>query len=171
MSDAGHDDLGQASRVAAVRFERLLPGPAERVWAYLTQADKLGAWYGEDGVIEPRQGGRVSLMGGHIKGVVTQWRPHRRLAYTWNAFGPGEAESPYPESYLIFELTPQGDQVRLVLTHLPILDRFEQQNMMGWHTFLDMLAATLAGGRLEPRRAYMERNAARYGIDLDNLAQ
>ncbi len=171
MNDAEHDDRGQASRVAAVRFERLLPGPAERVWAHLTQADKLAAWYGEDGVIEPREGGRVSLMGGHIKGVVTQWRPHRRLAYTWNVFGPGEAESPYPDSYLTFELTPEGDQVRLVLTHLPILDRFEPQNMMGWHTFLDMLAATLAGEPLDPRRAYMERNAARYGIDLDNLAQ
>ena len=51
MNDAERDDRGQAFRVAAVRFERLLPGPAERVWAHLTQADKLSAWYGEDGVI------------------------------------------------------------------------------------------------------------------------
>ena len=171
MNDTAQDDRGQASRVAAVRFERLLPGPVELVWAHLTQTDKLAAWYGENGVIEPREGGRVSLMGGHIKGVVTQWKPHSRLAYTWNVFGPGEAESPYPESYLTFELTPQGDQVRLVLTHLPVLDRFEQQNMMGWHTFLDMLVATLASRPPEPRRAYMERNAAKYRVDLENLAQ
>lgn len=173
MSDAPRHnlDLGQPSRVAAVRFERLLPGPIERVWAHLTQTDKLPGWFGEAGVIEPREGGAVSLSGGHIRGVVTRWKPYRQLSYTWNVFGPGEAESPYPESYLTFDLAPEGDQVRLVLTHLPVLDRFEPQNMMGWHTFLDMLGAALDGRTPEPRRAYMERNAAKYGVDLDNLVR
>jgi uncharacterized protein YndB with AHSA1/START domain len=168
---ATDDTQGQPSRVAAVRFERLLPGPLERVWAHLTDPGKLAAWYGEDGSIEPRAGGAVALMGGHIRGVVTQWQPPRKLAYTWNVHAPGEAESPYPESYLTFELTAEGDQVRLVLTHLPVLDRFEAQNMMGWHTFLDMLGQTLRGEALEPRPAYMARNAAKYGVDLSNLAR
>lgn len=168
MSDPS---LGQPERVAAVRFERLLPGPVERVWAHLTEPGKLAAWYGDDGVIEPREGGAVILSGGHIRGVVTQWKPNRKLAYTWNVFGPGEAESPYPESYLTIELEPRGDQVLLVLTHLPVLDRFEAQNMMGWHTFLDILGAALAGEEPQPRRAYMERNAGRYGIDLNNLTR
>ncbi|MBS0408747.1 MAG: SRPBCC domain-containing protein [Proteobacteria bacterium] len=163
--------LGQPYKVCAVRFERLLPGPLERVWAHLTETGKLSAWYGEDGAIEPREGGAVRLMGGHIRGVVTQWRPHARLAYTWNVFGPGEAASPYPESYLTFDLTPEGDQVRLVLAHLPVLDQFEAQNMMGWHTFLDMLGGALRGEPLEARPAYMQRNAALYGVDLENLAR
>jgi len=162
---------GQPYKVCAVRFERLLPGPPERVWAHLTEAGKLAVWYGEDGAIEPREGGAVRLMGGHIRGVVTQWRPHARLAYTWNVFNPGEAQSPYPESYLTFDLTSEGDQVRLVLTHLPVLEPFEAQNMMGWHTFLDILDAALRGEAIAPRPTYMRRNAAIYGVDLDALAR
>jgi uncharacterized protein YndB with AHSA1/START domain len=163
------NDLGEELRVPAVRFERRLPGPVDAVWAHLTQCDKLTGWFGEDGLIEPNEGGAVRFNGGHIRGVVTQWKPHRRLAYTWNVFGPGEDESPYPESYLSFELSPDDGRTRLVLLHLPILERFEKQNAMGWHTFLDILEATMSGETPEPRRAYMERNAARYGVDLDAL--
>ncbi len=164
-------DLGQVLRVPAVRFERLLPGTVEQVWVHLTDCRKLAAWYGEDGEIEPREGGMVRLSGGHIRGVVTQWKPHRKLAYTWNVFGPGEDESPYPESYLTLELEPRGHEVLLVLTHLPILERFEKQNAMGWRTFLDMLGAAISGQAPEPRSAYMHRNAALYGVDLSNLAR
>lgn len=164
-------DLGQHLRVPAVRFERVLPGPAERAWAHLTECDRLEQWYGEGGVIEPREGGLVNFAGGHIRGVITQWKPHRRLAYTWNVFGPNEIESAYPESYLSFDLAPRGDEIALTLLHLPILERFEAQNAMGWHTFLDLLGATLRGGPVESRRTYMERNAARYGVDPNNLVR
>jgi uncharacterized protein YndB with AHSA1/START domain len=162
-------DLGESIRVLAVRFVRTLPGPVERVWAHLTQCEKLSGWYGEGGTIEPREGGAVRLSAGHIRGVVTQWQPNRKLAYTWNVFGPGENESPYPESYLSFELQPSGGNVTLTLTHMPILDRFEKQNAMGWHTFLDMVGAALGGEAIEPRASYMKRSAERYGIDLANL--
>jgi hypothetical protein len=57
------------------------------------------------------------------------------------------------------------------LTHLPVLERFEKQNAMGWHTFLDMLDAAVRGEPPEPRAAYMQRNAARYGVDLSKLAR
>ncbi len=164
-------DLGQVLRVPAVRFERRLPGSVQQVWAYLTEPGKLAGWYGEDGAIEPREGGAVRLSGGHIRGVVTQWKPHRKLAYTWNVFGADEDESPYPESYLTLELEPGDGEVRLTLTHLPILERFEGQNAMGWHTYLDMLAAVMAGRPPEPRPAYMQRNAALYGVDLGNLVR
>lgn len=162
-------DRGEMIRVPAVRFERRLPGPVETVWAHLTEPARLAAWYGHDGAIEPREGGAVRFMDGHIRGVVTQWKPHRRLAYTWNVFAPGQAESDYPESYLSFTLEPDGEAVKLVLTHLPILERFEKQNAMGWHTFLDLLAHALRGEPPQARRAFMEKNAALYGVDLSNL--
>lgn len=162
-------DRGQTERVLGVRFERLLPATAERVWAFLTETEKLAAWYGADGVIEPREGGTVRLNDGHIRGVVTQWKPARKLAYTWNVFMGDEAESAYPESYLLHTLEARGDQTALTLLHLPILARFEHQNAMGWHTYLDLLGASVRGETLEPRRVYMERNAALYGVDLKNL--
>lgn len=162
--------LGNMHDVNAVRFERLLPGPNERAWEFLIRAERLPGWYG-NGVIEPRVGGAVSLMGGHIRGTVTQCKAPKKLAYTWNVFSPGETESAYPESYLTLELEPRGKDTLLKLTHLPVLDRFKKQNAMGWHTFLDMLAAAVRGETPEPRSNYAKRNAERYGVDLNNLAR
>ena len=166
MSDRGH-----SYKVAAVRFERLLPAAPDRVWTFLTEAAKIPVWYGADGSIEPREGGAVSLMDGHIRGVVTQWKPPRKLAYTWNVFSPGETESAYPESYLTVELEPDGDATKLTLTHLPILERFEPQNAMGWHTFLDLVEASVKGEPVQPRVRYSQKNAALYGVDMSNLAR
>ena len=163
--------LGELIRVPAVRFERQLPGPIERVWAHLTDPSLTPGWYDAGSLIEPREGGAVALNGGHIRGVVTQWRPPRKFAHTWNVFAPGETVSAYPESYLVLELEPEGGQVRLQLTHLPVLERFEPQNAMGWATFLDIVEAAARGEPALPRRTYIERNAGLYGVDLRNLAR
>ena len=154
----------QFTHAHMVRFERALTAPTERVWQTLTEPARLPGWYGE-GTIEPRVGGKVELMGGHIRGVVTQWIALRRLAYTWNVFMPGQTVSDYPESYLTLELAPG----KLTLTHLPVLEPFVKPNAMGWHTFLDMVDAAARGATVEPREAYMKRNAARYGVDLSKL--
>jgi len=164
-------ELGEMIRVPAARFERRLPGPIELVWQHLADPSMLPQWFEADSEIEGREGGRVRLNGGHIRGVVTQWRPPTRLAYTWDVFGPDEDISPYPESCLTLELEAIGDEVRLTLLHLPVLERFERQNAMGWATFLDILTDTLVGEPVQPRRAYMERNAAHYGVELANLAR
>jgi uncharacterized protein YndB with AHSA1/START domain len=164
------NDDAQFKTVPMVCFERRLPGPIELVWEFLTDPKRLPGWFG-DGAIEPRAGGSVALMGGHVRGVVTQWQPPRRLTYTWNVFGPGEKTSPYPESYLAIELETRGNEVLLTLTHLPVLARFEKQNAMGWHTYLDMLDAAIRGRPAEAREAHMKRNAARYGVDLTKLVK
>src|SRR5262249_10871762 len=114
---------------------------------------------------EQRIGGKLELMGGHIRGVVTQWNPGQKLAYTWNVFNPGDTVSPYPESYLTLTLAPQEDQVVLTLEHLPVLARFVKLHAMGWHTYLDMIETAVRGQPVETRDAYMQRNAKRYGID------
>lgn len=157
---------------AGVRLERLLPGPITRVWDHLTRPELLPAWFGGKSSIETRVGGAVSLMDGHVRGTVTRWAPPHQLSYTWNVFAPGdgpEAVSAYPESYLTLTLEARGDQVLLTLDHLPVLERFEKQNAMGWHTFLDILSDTLAQHTVAERKEYMARNAARYGVDLGNL--
>ena len=157
----------QFTHAHMVRFDRLLPGPAETVWSALTDTRWLPGWYGT-GVIEPQVGGKVELMGGHIKGLVTQWQPLQKLAYTWNVFNPGDTVSPYPESYLNLSLSPKDSEIILTLEHLPVLERFVRLNAMGWHTYLDMVEAAVRGQPVESREAYMARNAKRYGIDLAN---
>lgn len=56
-------------------------------------------------------------------------------------------------------------------THLPVLEQFEKQNALGWHTFLDLLDAARRGEPSETRDALMRRNTERYGVDLNNLAR
>ena len=154
----------QFTHAHMTRFERPLPAARDMVWLVLTDTSRLPGWYGE-GRIEPRVGGAVNFMGGHIKGVVTQWAPPKKLAYTWNVFMPGQTVSDYPESYLTLEL----DESKLTLTHLPVLEAFVKLNAMGWHTFLDMVDAAARGEPVEPREVCMKRNAERYGIDLSKL--
>src|ERR1700761_977417 len=103
----------------AVRFVRALPSPPGTVWQFLTETARLPEWHGE-GSIEPREGGAVSLMGGHVRGVVTIWRPPHALGYTWNVLQPGESVSAWPVSYLEFALKESGGTVALTLTHRPI---------------------------------------------------
>jgi len=150
-----------------VRFERPLAGAPQAVWQVLTDIARLPGWYGS-GTFEGKVGGAVRLMGGHIRGTVTHWQPPRKLSYTWNVFGSGDA-SPYPESYLTLELAAQGGGTLLTLTHLPVLERFETANAMGWHTYLDMIDAAVRGAPVEAREVYAKRNAERYGVDLANL--
>ena len=174
MARSDQQAKGEMSTVPCVTFTRLLPGPIERVWEYLTDPRKMPTWFGEVASIEPRQGGAVRLVNGHIRGVVTQWQPPRKLIYTWNVFdsdAPEDAVSAYPESYPTFELETRGDDVLLIFKHFPILERFIPQNAMGWHTMLDMLNAALNGEPIEDRTEYVTRNAALYGVDLKNLAR
>ena len=93
------------------------------------------------------------------------------MTYTWNVYGADDTELPYPESYLTIELEERGAEALLTLTHFPVLERFVKQNAMGWHTFLDMLAAVARGETPAPRAEYAKRNAERYGVDLNNLAR
>jgi uncharacterized protein YndB with AHSA1/START domain len=162
-------DPGEMFRTSGLCFRRRLPGPIERVWTHLTDPARTPGWYDAGGTIEPREGGLVRLNDGHIRGVVTQWRPPVKFAHTWNVFSPGETVSAYPESYLTLELAPDGDAIALTLTHLPLLERFEPQTAMGWATFLDIVEATVRGQTVEPRGDYMTRNAALYGVDLADL--
>ena len=154
---------GEVIAESAVRFVRDLDAPAERIWAVLTDAALLPEWYGE-GTIEPREGGAVSLMDGHIRGVVTGWRPNEFLGYTWNVFTPGESVSRFPVSYL--EFTIQGS--RLSLIHRPIPAAMQDQTMMGWHTMFDLIEAGLKGTFPE-RSDLFAKNAALYGVDINAL--
>jgi len=154
---------GEIIAESAVRFVRTLDAPAEKIWAFLTEPSRLTEWYGQ-GSIEPREGGAVSLMGGHIRGVVTGWQPLKFLGYTWNVLSPGETVSQWPVSYLEFHV----DGSKLTLIHRPIPQTMQKQTAMGWHTMLDLIEAGLNGEY--PKRADLfPTNAALYGVDINQL--
>ncbi len=151
---------GEIIPESAVRFVRTFDASAEKIWAFLTDSKLLPEWYGE-GAIEPREGGKVALMGGHIRGVVTGWRPQKFLGYTWNVFQPGDDVSRWPVSYLEFTL----EAPRLTLIHRPIPQAMQDRTMMGWHTMLDLIEAGL-GGSFPKRADIFPKNAALYGVDI-----
>ena len=160
-------EKGEVIPESAVRFVRNFDAPAEKVWAFLTDSGLLQEWYGE-GVIEPREGGKISLMAGHIRGVVTGWRPEKFLAYTWNVFQPGEEISNWPISYLELALEAAGKGTKLTLTHRPIPEAMQKLTMIGWHTMLDLIADGLQN-QFPPRLDVMHRNAELHGVELNAL--
>jgi uncharacterized protein YndB with AHSA1/START domain len=154
------NDLGTSTEQGTVRLERLLPGPIERLWAYLTESDKRATWFA-GGTFDLRVGGRADLHFDHAKissekrpadrpkdmkcdftGTITRLEPPRLLSYTFDAAGP--------ESEVTFELEPRGKDVLLVVTHRRIVDRKTINNFAGgWDAHLGILADRLNG--VEPR--------------------
>jgi uncharacterized protein YndB with AHSA1/START domain len=164
-------EYGEMVGQGIVRFERLLPGPIERVWEYLTDSKLRSTWFAA-GEIELRVGGKVEhvfhnsdftrpgetlparyeyAQGYRFEGRVTRCEPPRVLAYTWD------------ETEVTYELEPRGDEVRLVLTHVKLAGRSEMVDVSGgWHVHLDLLRHRLRGTTPERFWADQERYEAEY---------
>jgi uncharacterized protein YndB with AHSA1/START domain len=125
----------------AVRFERLLPGPIERVWSYLTDSERLPLWFSA-GSVAPAVGGEVRFDMG-MDGRVTVYDPPHVLEYTWNE--PERSRGVILDALVRWELTTEGQQVRLVLLHSRVQDTALPQFGAGWHALLDGLDAHLRG--------------------------
>jgi len=143
------DDFGTLVDAHTVRFERLLPGPIERVWAYLTEPQFLRMWLAES-TMDLRVGGAVELRfdtdevpdrakaGAIDQGIITRYEPPHALAYTWQKAPNGPVTS-----QVAFELEAVADQVRLVLTHSKLQPSSLASFSAGWHTHLAVLGARL----------------------------
>jgi uncharacterized protein YndB with AHSA1/START domain len=152
------DPLATLIQPSTIRMERLLPGPIERVWAYLTESKKRATWLAA-GEFDLRVGGRVELIfandqlsdekspsggGGTRKfeGRITRIEPNRVLAYTWNWDGK--------DSDVLYELTPKGKDVLLVIHHRLPEDRALLVGVGGgWATHTGILEDQLNG--VKPR--------------------
>jgi uncharacterized protein YndB with AHSA1/START domain len=93
---------------------------------------------------------------GSLRGRITRCDPPRLLSYTWNE----DAESP---SEVTFELTPQGADVLLVLTHRRLGDRTAMLSVAGgWHTHLGILIDHMNGREPRPFWSTYARLEAEY---------
>lgn len=164
VSDVEDEPFGAPVDATSVRIERLLPGPAERLWSYLVDPQKRALWLAGGTAMgaasipvelrfrhadlspEKETPPRFSGMeeGCSIVGTVLDYDPPRRLAYTWTEPSAGHA------SEVSFELSPVGDKVRLVVVHARLGTHAEKISVAaGWHAHLGILADVLAGR--EPR--------------------
>jgi uncharacterized protein YndB with AHSA1/START domain len=150
---AVQDEYGVLGEDATLIVKRLLPGPIDRVWSYLTQSDLRRQWLAA-GEMEQRAGARFELVwrnaelsdppGNRPEGFgdehrlqseITAFDPPHKLAFTWGNTGG-----------VTMELQPAGERVLLTVTHRRIQDRGTQLNISaGWHAHLDVLAAKLGG--------------------------
>ncbi|MGP2906492.1 SRPBCC family protein [Serratia marcescens] len=149
------NDYGMIIEPGTLRIQRLLPGPIERVWAYLTESDKRATWLAagamtlENGAPLELEFRNSDLAGEHEpppakykqhggcvsnRGHITCLFPPRLLSFTW-----AEQDQGRP-SEVTFELTEQGSAVLLTVTHRRLANRDEMLSVAGgWHTHLDIL--------------------------------
>lgn len=137
---------------------RHLPGPIERVWAYLTDPKFLVKWL-SGGTVADTVGGEVSFEMG-ARGRVTAIDPPHLLEYTWNE--EDASVGPVVDSLVRWELAEEGDRVRLTLKqmHLPEIEVFA--HAAGWHAFLERLSTTVDGREPEPVMELFTRYRADY---------
>src|SRR5271155_3737746 len=125
---ASFDSYGVLTEPATLNIRRLLPGPIERVWAYLTESELRRQWLAA-GEMEMKVGAPVELVWRNdeltdppgqrpagfgeehrMQSRIIELDPPRKLAIAWGASGE-----------VSFELDPQGEEVLLTLTHRRLL--------------------------------------------------
>lgn len=165
------EPYGALTEPTTLQIQRLLPGPIERVWSYLTEGELRRRWFA-GGEMEMVRGGSVELVwrndeltdppgerpaaasGEHrMQTRILELEPQRKLAIAWG--GGGGSVS--------FELEPQGDDVLLTIVHRGVADRSSLLNFApGWHAHLDILGAILAGEKPKPFWDEIARLKAEY---------
>lgn len=159
MTDTATDDgYGVLTDPTTLTIQRVLPGPIERVWAYLTDGNlrrrwlaagdmelKVGApfefvWHNNELTDPPGQRPEGYSDEHRMQSRITEIDPPRKLSFTW--FERGE---------VTFELSPRGDRVLLTIIHRRIPDRSVLLKVgPGWHNHLDVLVARISGKEPEP---------------------
>ena len=154
MTDGTLETTGGRS---ALRFERRLSHPVERVWRAVSEPAELERWFPAAADWTPAVG--ETFEAGGATGEVTEVDAPHRLAWTFN----GELYS--------FDLSGGEDDCLLVFTHVFDDRARAAQTATGWDAYLSRLEPHLDGGFLseeeahEPWEEVHERYAERFGID------
>ena len=150
MNDlASANGYGELTEPATLKIQRLLPGPIERVWAYLTESELRRQWLAA-GQMEMKVGAPFEFVwrndelndppGKRPEGFpeeqrmqsrITELEPMRKLSIAWNNSGD-----------VTFELEPKSTGVLLTVIHRRLPDRSTLLKVSaGWHMHLDVLVA------------------------------
>jgi uncharacterized protein YndB with AHSA1/START domain len=147
------DAFGVLTQPATLKIQRLLPGPIERVWAYITDGELRKQWmaagemrqsvgapvefvWRNDDLTKPPGTRPAGFPEEHrMTSRITAIDAPRKLGITWGESGE-----------VTFELEDRPDGVLLTVTHQRLGDRsMKLMVSAGWHAHLDILAARLAG--------------------------
>jgi uncharacterized protein YndB with AHSA1/START domain len=149
---------GSLIEPATLKIERLLPGPIDRVWAYLTEGEMRRQWLAA-GDMELKVGASFELVWRNdeltdppgerppgfgdehrMQSRITELDPPRKITFTWQGTGD-----------VTFELEPRGERVLLTVIHRRLTDRGTLLKVgPGWHAHLDVLVARATGKEPQP---------------------
>lgn len=137
----------------AMRFERFVPRPAEKVWAVLVTPQRIAEWLGEAVDLDLRVGGRYLVLfpGGRndvIGGAIVAYDPPHLLAYEVNGTGG--------DSVVTWALTPEAGGCRLVFTQSGMIPWWFFGGMAGWHQMIDEAIAVATGEPLREPGTYRD---------------
>ncbi|WBQ06853.1 SRPBCC domain-containing protein [Kribbella sp. CA-293567] len=137
------------------RIERTveLKQPPAKVWAALTTAEGLGTWFGDEAVVDLREGGEARLVwssGDKAELTIERIEEPAVFGFTWHIYGLPEGDP--RRTYVEFTLEPAGAGTRLTVVEsgfaqLPA-DAHQKAfggNVDGWRTELAELVSYLDG--------------------------
>jgi uncharacterized protein YndB with AHSA1/START domain len=150
------DDHGVLTDATTLQIQRLLPGPIERIWAWLTESDLRRRWLAS-GEMEEKAGAPFELVwrndeltdppGQRPEGFGAEHRLQTHVI----AIDPPHSLTFAMHGEVTFALEPRGDEVLLTVTHRRVTDRTMLLNVSaGWHMHLDVLAARVRGTEPAP---------------------
>ena len=135
------------------RIERTveIAHPPAKVWAALTTAEGLGAWFGNEAAIDLRPGGaaRMTWDGGHRADMrVERVEEPTVFGFTWHIYGLPEDDP--RRTYVEFTLEPTGGGTRLRVVETGFAQLSGETyskafdgNVRGWKHELDELVEYL----------------------------
>lgn len=141
--------FGKLINPTTLQFERLLPGPIERVWEYLTDGDKRALWFA-GGPTDLQPGGNMQLVFNNSKfSTPPDPTPEKYKDYGDGFISEARVLTCEPPTLFVIEwegevtflLEEAGDKVKLTLTHAKLQDGKEAivGTLAGWHTHLNIL--------------------------------
>ena len=124
-----------------VRFERTFPHAPARVWAAITDPDRLAKWFPTTVEFDELRSGAPIVFRftdhpiGPMSGAFREVSPPRRLSFTWG------------DDVLTFELEERDGGAACRLSFSVVLDSADKaaRDSAGWDDCLDMLDAVVAG--------------------------
>jgi uncharacterized protein YndB with AHSA1/START domain len=171
VGEFGPKPEGKLFEDGTIVFERLLPGPLERVWSYIVDGGKRAKWLNSGDMAKP---GTATMTFNHtaLSGEVApedyaamrepisfdvevlKVEPLRHVTFTW----PEGDEAPHERPTVSIDLSPVGDGVLLRLTHRnPRKTSNVKGYLDGWHSHLAILEDVMAG---VPPRPFWTTHAA-----------
>lgn len=134
-----------------IEREILIDAPVDTVWAVVTEAEHVGAWFGDSAEIDLRPGGEAILTWdahGSFNATIEKVEPPHAFSFRW-ARPAGEKPREGNSTLVEFTLVPEGEGTRLRVVEsgfrqLEATDeeqaKYAEENTQGWSFELDELA-------------------------------